>query len=344
MRKIVANLRKAGQAAIKKCREPQLLSTRESCCEEGFDHPRELSVGHTLGHYRLVEQLSTGGMGVVYRAHDEHLKREVALKVLSPGRAHDPGACRRFHNEAVILSKLNHPNIIAIYDFDFKDGMDFLIMEYVPGQTLSARLETGALIQEEVLHIGKQIAAAVQEAHEHGIIHRDLKPQNVMLTPRGQVKVADFGLARLVSPVIDPAATRNVSHDHGVIGTVPYMPPEQLRGEPTDFRSDIYSAGAVLYELATGRRPFPETHGPRLINSILHEIPDSPSMLTRCVSRAFESVVLKCLEKEPARRYQSAAELGTELKIVFPASAHLSGDSRRLSSFLAVEARTNNSG
>src|SRR5438093_5815154 len=169
--------------------EPELLLTREARFDSPpVDLPHELIIGQTLGHYRLVEQISTGGMGVVYRAHDEHLEREVALKVLAPASLHDAGACRRFHNEALILSKLNHPNIIAIHDFDTQDGIDFLIMEYVPGQTLSARLETDPLTQEEVLHIGKQIAAAVQEAHDYCIIHRAVKPQNVMLTPRGQVK------------------------------------------------------------------------------------------------------------------------------------------------------------
>jgi len=290
------------------------MPTWESCANSAPNVPSPApTVGETFGHYRLVAHLSTGGMGIVYRAHDEHLDREVALKVLSPGYLHDPGACRRFHNEAVILSKLNHPNIIAIYDFDDQDGIHFLIMEYVSGQTLAAKLEGGPFTEQEVLHIGKQMASAVQEAHEHAIVHCDLKPQNVMFTPKGQVKVADFGLARLSFPVIDPAATINVSRELGVTGTLPYMPPEQLRGEPADFRSDIYSAGAVLYELATGRRAFPETHGPQLIDSILHKMPYSPSALTETVSHPFETVVLKCLEKEPSRRYQSATELGLDL-------------------------------
>lgn len=301
---------------MKKCREPQFRATWESDLDSRPDAPpHEPSVGQTLRHYRLVEQISAGGMGVVYRARDEHLDREVAVKVLAAASYHDAGACRRFHDEALNHSKLNHPNIISIYDFDSQDGMDFLVMEFVPGQTLSARLETGPMTQEEVLRVGKQIVAAVQEAHDHYIIHRDLKPQNVMLTPKGQVKVYDFGLAKLAAPVVDPAATTDPSRDLPVMGTLPYMPPEQLLGEAADFRSDIYSAGALLYELATGRRAFPETHGPRLIDSILHEMPPSPSALTCSVSRAFDTVVLKCLEKEPARRYQSAAELKTELQI-----------------------------
>jgi serine/threonine protein kinase len=321
MGKMRANLgRKAGSTVVKTCREPQLLLKRQSAFElQGVEHPRGLR--QRFGHYCLLEQISNGGMGVVYRAHDEHLDREVALKVLAPASLRDSTACKRFRNEARILSKLNHPNIICVHDFDTQDSIDFLIMEYVPGQTLAARLEAGPLTQEEVLDIGRQIAAAVQEAHDHYIIHRDLKPQNVMLTPRGQVKVADFGLAKLSLPVVDTAATINVSRELGVIGTLPYMPPEQLRGEAADFRSDIYSAGAVLYELATGRRAFSETHAPRLIDAILHEIPLSPRTLTRWVSHAFETLVLKCLEKEPGRRYQSAAELGVDLQIALSAES-----------------------
>jgi serine/threonine protein kinase len=292
-----------------------------------------VDVGQILGHYRLVEQISRGGMGVVYRAHDEHLEREVALKVLPPASRHDPVACRRFHNEALILSKLNHPNIVAVHDFN-TDGVDFLIMEYIQGQTLSARLEEGPLIQDEIVSIGRQIAAAVQEAHDQGIIHRDLKPQNVMITAGGQVKVADFGLAKRLMPVVDTGATTNVSRELEVIGTLPYMPPEQLRGDPADFRSDIYSAGAVLYELATGRRVFPETHGPRLIDSILHQTPLSPGTFNRRLSHAFESVVDKCLEKEPSRRYQTAAELGTDLQ-------HLSFSTRLLQNEWEIEKRKN---
>jgi serine/threonine protein kinase len=283
--------------------------------------PPQASVGQMLGHYRLVERLSHGGMGVVYRAHDEHLEREVALKVLAPVRLGDAAARKRFHNEALILSKLNHPNIIAVHDFATQDGMDFLVMEYVPGQTLSARLKMGPVAQEEVLHIGTQIAGALQQAHEQGVIHRDLKPQNVMLSSGGQVKLADFGLAKVIFPTIDTAATSNVTCGLEIIGTLPYMPPEQLRGEPADFRSDIYSAGAVLYELVTGQRPFPETQGPRLVDSILHENARFPGTLTRRESREFGNIVMKCLEKELARRYQSAAELGVELQYLRTSTA-----------------------
>jgi serine/threonine protein kinase len=278
------------------------------------DLARLVGIGQMLGHYRLVEQISSGGMGVVYRAHDDHLDREVALKVLAPANLHDPVARRRFHNEALILSKLSHPNIVAVHDFDSDGGVDFLVMEYIQGQTLSARLEEGPLTQGEVIHIGAEIAAAVQEAHDQGVIHRDLKPQNIMITARGQIKVADFGLAKRRLPFVDRGATTNLAREFEIVGTLSYMPPEQLRGEPADFRSDVYSAGAVLYELATGRRVFPEAYGPRLIDSILHQMPLPPTALTSQVSHAFETIVVKCLEKEPSRRYQSAAELGVDLE------------------------------
>jgi eukaryotic-like serine/threonine-protein kinase len=274
---------------------------------------RLIGVGQMLGHYHLVEQISRGGMGVVYRAHDDHLDREVALKVLAAASLHDPVACQRFHNEALILSKLNHPNIVAVHDFDTDGSVDFLVMEYIQGRTLSARLEEGPLKQDEIVRIGAEIAIAVQEAHDQGIIHRDLKPQNVMITAGGSVKVADFGLAKRL-PVVDVGATTNVSRELEVVGTLSYMPPEQLRGEPADFRSDIYSAGAVLYELATGRRAFPDTHSPRLIDSILHQTPLPLGTFNKGVSHAFETVVMKCLEKAPSSRYQTAVELGIDLQ------------------------------
>ncbi len=299
--------------------EHEQLLPREALSDSSQGGPLEtVIVGQTLGHYRLIEQIASGGVGVVYRAHDEHLDREVAVKVLSRASLNDPAACKRFRNEALTLSKLNHPNIAAVHDFDSQHGRDFLIMEYVPGQTLSARLETGPLMQEEVLHIGKQIAGALQEAHEKGIIHNDLKPRNILLTPRGVVKVADFGLARLLLPVRDPADTVEVTRNRDVMGTPAYMAPEQLRGQPNDFRSDIYSTGVVLYELTTGQRPFPETHGVRLIDSILHEAPRLPSTLTRQVSLPVENIILKCLQKEPAQRYQSAAQLYVDLQFGKP--------------------------
>ena len=311
-----ANLtRKACRASIMtNSPKSKLLLARAGSDLTGSEFPGQVALGQMLGPYRIAEQIWSGRMGVVYRAHDERLQREVALKMLPPASLGDPVACRRFHEEALILSKLNHPNITAVHDFGSQDGIDFLVMEYVSGQTLSALLEQRLFTEEEVLQIGKQIAAALQESHEQGIIHRDLKPQNVMLTPKGQVKVADFGLAKVLLPVINTAATVNSTRQLGIVGTLAYMPPEQLRGEPADFRSDIYSAGAVLYELSTSQRPFLETRVPQVLDAILHEIPSFTRAKTQRVSQAFKNIVLKCLQKQPERRYQTAAELGVDLQ------------------------------
>jgi serine/threonine protein kinase len=283
-----------------------------------FDLPHShtgpmIFVGQMLGHYRVLEKISHGAMGVVYRAHDEHLEREVALKVMAPESLRNPAARKRFRNEALLLSKLNHPNIVSVHDFDTEGCIDFLVMEYVEGPNLAERLESGPLNEDEVVHIGRQIVAAIQEAHEHGIIHRDLKPHNIMLTPSGRVKVADFGLAKHFRRAIAPPAIMNLARTMEIVGTLPYMSPEQLRGQPTDCRSDIYSAGALLYEIATGRRAFPQRQRPRLVNSILNDAPGSSGALRHWVSSSLETILAKCMEKDPGRRYQSAAELSVDL-------------------------------
>ncbi len=269
-------------------------------------------IGQTLGHYRIVEQIGAGGMGVVYRAKDERLDRAVALKVLPPGTLADETARKRFRQEALALSKVNHPNIATVYDFDTQAGVDFLVMEYVAGTTLAEKVAGGAMSAKEVTGLGAQVAAALEEAHERGVVHRDLKPGNILVTPKDRVKVLDFGLARLVRPM-GQAPVESLTESHATVGTVPYMAPEQLRNEATDARTDIYTAGTVLYEMATGQRPFPEMQVPRLIDAILHQAPLPPSTLNRHVSPALESIILKCLDKEPDRRYQSAKELRVDL-------------------------------
>jgi eukaryotic-like serine/threonine-protein kinase len=210
-------------------------------------------VGRILGHYRVLEQIGAGGMGVVFRAYDQRLERDVALKVLPPRTLLDDTARSRLRSEALTLSKLNHPHIAHIYDFDTQDGVGFLVMEFVQGTTLDRKLVHGALPEEDILRFGGQISATLEEVSTLGIVHRDLKPSNIMITTSGNVKLLDFGLAKLLAP---DEATRSAGHSRELMGTLPYMSPEQLKGTPVDFRSDIYQVGNVLYEAGTGRRPF----------------------------------------------------------------------------------------
>jgi eukaryotic-like serine/threonine-protein kinase len=270
-------------------------------------------IGQTLGHYRIIEKVASGGMGVVYRAHDEQLERDVALKVLPPGTLSNDASRRQFRKEALALAKLSHPNIETVYEFDTQDGMDFLVLEYVAGKTLAERLADGALPEKDVIQLGMQIVAGLQEAHERGIVHRDLKPRNIALTGRGEAKILDFGLAKLL-PTGVGAASETLTETQAGAGTLPYMPPEQLHGDAVDARADIYTAGAVLYEMGTGRRPFPQEVPSRLITAILHEPPVSPRSLNPRISPELERVILKCLDKDPARRFQSAKEMLVDLR------------------------------
>ncbi|PYS52938.1 MAG: hypothetical protein DMG13_14580, partial [Acidobacteria bacterium] len=248
-------------------------------------------IGQTFGHYLMLEKIGAGGMGEVYRAHDQHLERDVALKILPAGFLADEAARKRFRREALALSKLNHPNIATVFDFDTQEDVDFLAMELIHGIPLSDRVKFGPLSEKEILRLGTQLAEGLAAAHAEGVIHRDLKPGNMMITPDGRLKILDFGLAMLVRPERDPDLTRNTTSDTTpVAGTVPYMSPEQLRGLPTDARSDIYAAGAVLYEMATGQRPFPQSQSAELIGAILHQPPAAPSTHNRSMTSGLESV------------------------------------------------------
>ena len=234
-------------------------------------------IGQTLGHYLILEKIGAGGMGIVYRARDQKLDRLVALKVLATANPSDDLARRRFRREALALSQLNHPNIATVFDFDSQGGLDFLVMEFVTGETLSQKVTQGALPEREVLRLAVQICKALEEAHERGLIHRDLKPANIMVNSKGLVKVLDFGLAMLVQTPEDKDRTIAVSEIRGMAGTLPYMAPEQVLGEELDRRTDLYALGVVLFELSTGHKPFAETQNARLINSIIHTPPPLPS-------------------------------------------------------------------
>ena len=271
-------------------------------------------IGLELSHYRIIEEIGRGGMGVVYRARDAHLDREVAIKVLSPGTITDEAARKHLRKEALALSKLNHPNIATVYDFDTQRGMDFLVMEYIPGITLSEKLPAGALPEKEVLRLGIQLSDGLAAAHEHGVVHRDLKPGNLRLTSDGRLKILDFGLAKLRQPVAETAATESSPQTHSISGTLPYMAPEQLAGEEVDARTDIHAAGFVLYEMATGQRPFAEVQSGQLIGALLRKEPIPPRALNPKVSAELERIIRKCVEKDPENRYQSAKELAIDLR------------------------------
>jgi serine/threonine protein kinase/tetratricopeptide (TPR) repeat protein len=279
------------------------------------------TAGETLGHYRVMEKIGAGGMGEVYRARDEHLARDVAIKVLPPGTLTDDSARKHFHKEALILSQLNHPNVATIYDFDTQRGVDFLVMEYIPGITLSEKVAAGPLPEKEVLRLGVQLAEGMAAAHDHGVVHRDLKPGNLRLTDDGRLKILDFGLAKLRLPVTDNAATESLSETPAMAGTLPYMAPEQLLGEAIDARTDIHAAGLVLYEMATGRYPFAEVERSQLIGRILCRPPLPPTSLNPRLSPELERIIGKCLEKEPENRYQSAKELAIDLRRLLTPSA-----------------------
>ena len=306
-------------------REVELLLAQKGSL---LDHPPWEGVTGTIvtqaipqslaGRYEIEGQLGEGGMGVVYRALDTRLGRTIAIKVLSPSWAANPALKRRFLREARAASALNHPNIAALYDISSHEGTDFLVMEYVAGQTLKDLIPPGGLAFDQVAGLGSQVALALGAAHAAGIVHRDIKPANILVTPEQQVKVIDFGIARLP---LDGTATDLTGHGH-VVGTVAYMSPEQTRGEKVDPRSDIFSLGCVLYQAATGRLPF---HGSSVL-AIMHEIatfdPDPPGSTRPDLPPEFDRLVARCLAKAPAQRPESAFEIATELKsLTFPASA-----------------------
>jgi hypothetical protein len=275
-----------------------------------------LSTGSRLGPYEVVSPLGAGGMGEVYRARDTRLDRDVAIKVLPVGLLSDEASRSRFRKEAKALSRLSHPHVATLLDFGSADGSDYLVMELVPGPTLDEALQKGPLPPKDVVRLGAQLARGLKAAHDQGVIHRDLKPSNLCLTGDGLLKILDFGLARVVRPASEPARedTDTDTALGKVVGSPPYMPPEQVLGKEVDARTDIYSAGAVLYELATGRRPFGQRKGAALTDAILHDTPESPRSVNAAVSPGLEAVIVKALDKDPGLRYQTAGELLVDLE------------------------------
>jgi tetratricopeptide (TPR) repeat protein/predicted Ser/Thr protein kinase len=277
---------------------------------------KTLGPGTRLGPYEIVSLLGAGGMGEVYRARDTRLDRTVAIKVLPTDVAADAEARRRFEREARTISKLNHPHICSLHDVGEQDGLSFLVMEYLEGESLADRLSRGPLPLDEALRYARQIAEALEEAHEHGIVHRDLKPGNVMLTKKG-AKLLDFGIAKLRAAVVSeevPTATASVLTGEGlIVGTPQYMAPEQLEGRPVDARTDIFAFGVVVYEMVTGRKAFEGSSRASLIAAILERDPPPLGKFQPAAPRPLEALVKRCLEKDPARRWQSAGEIQTAM-------------------------------
>ena len=271
--------------------------------------------GGTLAHYRILDKLGAGGMGEVYRAHDEQLDREVAIKVLPSTSFEDPVARARLLQEARAAAALNHPHICTVHEVGEADGQTYIAMELVDGQALSERLKVGPLPADQVVRYGLQLADALAHAHERGVVHRDLKSANIIVRPDGRVKVLDFGLAkRLTATELTAAVTRDVgllTQPETVMGTVAYMSPEQLRGEPAQTPSDIWALGVVLQEMTAGERPFVGQTGFELSASILGK---APTALPLDVARPLRTVIGRCLEKEPGHRYQVGSEVHAALE------------------------------
>jgi len=278
-------------------------------------------IGRTLGHYRIVEKLGEGGMGVVYKAQDQHLDRLVALKVLPPDKLTDRERRRRFTQEAKAASALNHPHIITIHDIASDGGIDYIAMEYVAGQTLGELIPRKGLRLNEALKIAVQMADALAKAHSAGIIHRDLTPGNVMATDEGQVKVLDFGLAKLTEAMAladdEPTQTAKPTTDEGtIVGTVAYMSPEQAEGKKVDARSDIFSFGAVLHEVVTGCRAFQGETRASTLAAVLKDEPKPASQVAVGLPREVDRLIRRRLHKDPAHRVQHMDDLGVALEAV----------------------------
>ena len=285
-----------------------------------------LEVGARLGPYEILAPLGAGGMGEVYRARDPRLGRDVAIKVLPDALRTDPERLRRFEQEARAAGALNHPNVLAVLDVGTHEGVPYVVSELLEGETLRERLRAGGLTPTKAVECAIQIALGLAAAHEKGIVHRDLKPENLFLTRDGRVKILDFGLAKLREPAAGSEGASEVptlaqtTEPGAILGTVGYMSPEQVRGFPADHRSDIFSLGAVLYEMLSKRRAFAGESAPEVLTAILKEDPPELASSDRNVPPALGRIVRRCLEKRPEDRFHSAHDLALALEAVSGAS------------------------
>ena len=287
------------------------------------------ATGSRLGPYEIVSLLGAGGMGEVYRARDERLGRDVAIKVLPPAFASDHSRLRRFEQEARATAVLNDANIVAVYDVGTFDGQPYVVSELLEGETLRSALSQGALPLRKAIGYAQQIARGMAAAHRRGIVHRDLKPENIFVTRDGLVKILDFGLAKLTEVLEGLPSAMSTTAPGVVLGTVGYMSPEQARGQSSDERADIFSFGAVLYEMLSGQRAFQGTSSVETLSAILKEQPPDLTLVVPGLSPALARIVDRCLEKNRDERFQSAADLGFALDAISGFSTPAAVEPRR---------------